>query len=320
MKLFIKKNLLFFLPLALLSYPLDLLISSRLKESNTSLGEYEVWSDIYRGSIDAEIAIYGSSRAWVHLNPQIFESKLKKPTYNLGIDGHSFHLQYLRHKEYFKFNKHPKMIILSLDVFTLSKRTELYNYSQFSPYMLWNKTIFDFTSSYKGFSRLDYFIPLIRYKGEKNFSEHLFESDTSSYRYKGFKGFDRKWNTNLEDAKKTKTSNYISVDSNTVKLFKKFIRDVQKEGVRLVFVYTPEYIEGQDFTENRGEVISFYSSLSKSYEVPFLNYSDSLLSYRKELFYNTLHLNEKGANIFTEKFIADLEVLKYLTESKIREK
>lgn len=65
MKRVIKKIFLFYLPIILLSYPLDKSISNYLKQSNKCYGEYEVWNDIYSGKINADIAIYGSSRAWV---------------------------------------------------------------------------------------------------------------------------------------------------------------------------------------------------------------------------------------------------------------
>ena len=52
-------------------YVTDVVISSVLKGASGRAGEMEVWNDIYYNNIDADLAIYGSSRAWVQINPEI---------------------------------------------------------------------------------------------------------------------------------------------------------------------------------------------------------------------------------------------------------
>jgi hypothetical protein len=309
MKKFLNKILFFIAPLIvstiILSVPLDLAISKVLKDKALYAAEFEVWNDIFESKIDAEIAIYGSSRAWVHLNPMLFEKKLNKKTYNFGIDGHNFWLQYLRHKEYFEYNKHPKLIICSLDIYTLTKREDLYNLNQFLPYMLWNNDLYEYTHSYSGFTSCDYYIPLKRYIGNINFADLI--ASTTKQRYNGFKGMDLAWNTDLKKANISKPNYRVKLDNTSILLFKQFINEMKKENVNLIFVYTPEYIEGQTFVKNRNEIISLFDKISKEYNIPFFNYSDNAISYDKSLFYNTLHLNKKGADIFTEMFIKDLE-------------
>ena len=104
MKQFLKKIVLFILFTFLLAYPLDIIISNQLKKSNSyARGEYSVWNDLFEGKIDSEIVIYGSSRAWVHINPELLENSFGRSSYNLGIDGHNFRLQYLRHKTLLKY-------------------------------------------------------------------------------------------------------------------------------------------------------------------------------------------------------------------------
>jgi hypothetical protein len=317
MKNFIKNILFFIAPIIILSYPLDLVISNVLKsKAQLCVGEYGVWNDILESKIDAEIAIYGSSRAWVHFNPVIFEKELHQKTYNFGIDGHHFHLQYLRHKEYFKYNTHPKIIIFSVDIFTLAKKKDLYNLNQFLPYMLWNDDFYEYTCSYNGFNSSDYYVPLKRYFGNINLSDIC--ASTTKRRCNGFAGIDKKWNTDLKKAKASKPSYRIILDSTSILLFKQFINEMKKEDVRLIFVYTPEYIEGQAFVKNRNDIISVFDEISKKYNIPFFNYSCSDISYNKSLFYNTQHLNKKGADIFTVRFINDFKKYKSKTTTNIK--
>ena len=142
MKYFILKFSIFSLILLVISLGFDVFVSSRIKKSpSLAKGEYSVWNDIYEGKINSDLVIYGSSRAWVHFNPELLTNTFKIPTYNLGIDGQNFLLQYFRHKELLRFNKRPKIILHSLDIFTFSKKTKLYNFEQFFPYMLYNINI-----------------------------------------------------------------------------------------------------------------------------------------------------------------------------------
>ena len=137
MKKFIKNLVLFIAPIIILAFPLDYYISKKLADSNSfAYGHSYIWKDIYNGNLNADILIYGSSRASTQINPQLFGDKLGESCYNLGLEGHNFWLSEFRHQEILKHNKKPKHIILSLDTFSLEKRPDLFNYEQFLPYML----------------------------------------------------------------------------------------------------------------------------------------------------------------------------------------
>jgi hypothetical protein len=106
MKKFVLKIFIFLLPILLLPYPIDIIFSKYLSESKYyAKGEVKVWKDIYDGKINSDCVIYGSSRAWRHISPQIIKDSLLVSSYNLGVDGLNFPIQYLRHKELLKYNK-----------------------------------------------------------------------------------------------------------------------------------------------------------------------------------------------------------------------
>lgn len=312
MKKFLLKIFYFVLPFILLALPLDYGISYFLSQSNQHPGEIEVANDIYNSKANCEVAIYGSSRAWLHISPQIISDSLGLTTYNFGIDGHNFWLQYLRHLELIRYNNKPKKIILSVDIFSLQKRVDLYNPDQFLPYMLWNKNIQEFTGSYIGYNKLDYSIPLIRYAGKfqalKTSIKMLIDnSPHKRYRNNGYLGMEREWNTNLETAKANQKFYEIQLDQRSIELFKSFIQECKNMDIDLIMVYTPEYIEGQKFVSNREKVICIYKEISDKYKLPFYNYSKDTICFDRSLFYNSSHLNKKGSEIFSKKFAHDLK-------------
>ena len=301
------------LPLLLISFPLDLLFSEALSENRSFPGEYEVWNDIYQGDINCDMAIYGSSRAWVQIDPKILSDALGKEVYNFGMDGHNFRLQYLRHLEYMKSNKKPSHIVMNVDIFTLEKRMDLYQQEQFLPYMLWDKNMRSFTANYEGFSKADYYVPFFRYLGRyetiKETASHLFDSkkDTTFFRNKGYRGFDKKWNKAVDSLLASEDKYAINFHEPTVKLFDQFINECIENNIKITLVYAPEYIDGQSFVANRQEAINYFRMISQKYTVTFLDYSQDELSFMKDQFYNASHLNKRGAELFSEKLARDLK-------------
>ena len=304
----------FILPICILLYPTDYLISKYLAKSNNyGEGEVKVWEDIYSDNINSDLLIYGSSRAWVHIDPQIIEDSLHISSYNLGIDGHNFGLQYLRHKELMRYNKKPKYILLSLDIFSLQKNIGLYNFQQFLPFLLWNKNIYKYTYSYEGFSIFDYNIPMIRYLYNTSALIAALKSFTNvrntSVRNKGYMGMNYTWNLDLDHAKSQYNTYEVKFDPLLTKQLEQFIKECNADNIKLILLYTPEYIQGQNFVKNREAMILKYRYFAQKHRLEFLDYSGDELSMQKQFFYNAQHLNKNGAEIFTRKLIKDIKLL-----------
>ena len=305
MKRIVIRLIIFCLPIIILVYPLDLLISNGLRYSTYSDGEIETWSDLYNGELNSEHLFYGSSRAWVHFSPSIMEEETELPFYNMGVDAHNFYMQYLRHQELLKYNLKPKMIVCGLDMASLEKRTDLYNKNMFLPFMLWNKSIEKTALTYEGFSKTDFIIPLYRYIGQfdaiKSGIKYYINPD-DRFRYKGYKGRDETWNSDLSQVGSFK----INLDSISVQLFQNFIKECKLDSISLILVYTPEYVEGQNLVKNRSEIMDMYNKWAEKYNIPFLDYSNDSISYHKEYFYNAMHMNKTGSELFTRKLAKDL--------------
>ena len=271
MKKFIFRSLVLGGVLFLLLCIADFGISNVLRNSNGPRGEGQVWNDIYQGNVNADLAIYGSSRAWVQISPSILKDTLDVNVYNFGLNGHSFWLQYLRHIEYLKYNEKPSTIVLSVDVFSLAKRKDLYLYEQFLPNMLWNNNIKHYTQSFLGFETIDYFVPLLRYKGEFDFIKKTYKKrHRAPLRHLGYKGIDEKWDSLLEK-KRAENKNYKSaIDMGTMELFYKFIEECNKKDIHLIFVYAPEHITGQNFVQNRDEIIHIFEEAATQNNIPIL--------------------------------------------------
>lgn len=304
------------------AYPLDLLISYILKQSNAFPAEYEVMNDIYDGKAETELSIYGSSRAWVHIDPRILEDSTGMKTYNFGNDGHNFPMQYLRHKEILKNLPHPKLILLVIDFYSLYKEDSLYNSKQYLPYMLWNKDIEHYTSAYVAFDPIDYKMPLIRYFGKEavlwNCINVLIGRDgRNKLRYKGYCGTERTWIYHESEVKEQAQSRIWQTDSNILKMLNQFLDECKQSNTDVIFVYAPEYAAVKKFVPNYQHMLDTIQSIAYAHHLEFLDYSNAAINHNEKYFYNATHLNKTGAEIFSKSLASDVK--RYLeTKAKLQ--
>lgn len=310
---FVTRIFIFASILVLFSYPIDHFVSQNLKKSETvAYGEIAVWEDIFNGNINSDIIIYGSSRAWAHINPQLIQDSLGISCYNLGIDGHNIWLQYLRHKLLLKYNRNPQIIILSVGPFTLGNQEELYNYQQFLPY-IFEEDVNEYISRYRGFSYFDFRVPLIRYCGEteavcKAVMIFFGLGSNSEYRERGYRGIEASWNADFENARNEAKEYVISLYKPSIELLRTFLSECKQKNISVMMVYTPMYMSGQKYIANMNEIITLYENISQEYSIPFIDYSDNEICKHKEYFYNSIHMNIIGSTIFTNIYIGEIRV------------
>lgn len=96
----------------------------------------------------------------------IIDSVLGVNSYNSGISGHDFYMHYSRYALYKKPPKIPKLLIQIISNGTLSKRSDLYHLAQFLPYI--DDPIIENTAqNYIALTFFDYYLPFVRYFGDK---------------------------------------------------------------------------------------------------------------------------------------------------------
>lgn len=290
----------------------DLTFSHLIKKNKSGFsGEFTVWNDIYNSAISCDIAVYGSSRAWRHIDPSILNDSLSMQVYNFGADGQRFNTQYIRHEMYTKNNPLPKYIIHSVDLWTLDVQAEMYNHYQFLPYMFWNQNLKNHLENISQFKTLDFYVPMIRYYGTGNAHVEAFIKDMlkrdEGLRVNGFKGSDLKFNVDVVNSNVIIDKSNSSQDKIDIKRYEEFILECKKMDIELILVYSPEYKDSKNSLTNRDSVIAMYSKLCKKYDLIFLDYTLSPLCENKENFFNMTHLNKVGASLFSQMLAHDLK-------------
>lgn len=277
---------------------------------------------IFSGEINADLIINGSSKAWYQVSPHTLDSVLNSNSYNLGMSGTEFIPQKLVYDLYLKYNKKPKIVIQIVDNNILKKNQELYGYMKFVPY-LDNNEIKKVTKTYKGFSFPDYYIPFSRYCGKTNFNFVINEflnivspDLKKGAKYKGYLGENKNWDNSFYEFTKINKDKkrLMKMDIQSMQLFENYIVECKKNKINIFLVYPPHYYKYYKYIKNQDEIISYYKKISKKYQVPFLDYSNDVISCSTEYFYNSQHLNKKGAELFTKVLARDiLEEIKLKT-------
>ncbi|GHT04081.1 hypothetical protein AGMMS49525_10040 [Bacteroidia bacterium] len=302
-------KVLFFATLLLAgAFAIDFMLEKGLKKTGT--GEFSTWNAIFSSNINADAIILGSSRALVQIDPEILDTTLHVNAYNLGMDGYPFSMQYVRYKIFEKYNKKPKLIIQNVDFMTLFRGTPI-NKVQFAPYM--HEDVLKKELEAMGISETERHVPASSYYSEyativKGVSEFFNLKHFPSERYKGYFGQDKTWDG--VDFQKRLAQDSIVAEKNPeiVNLFDSFLKECEASGVQMVLVFSPQYIKMTEFTKNRDTEMQLYRSFAEKYNIQFLDYSDDPLCYDTTYFYNAMHLNKKGAELFSLKLAKDIEI------------
>lgn len=301
----------FFITLFLASIALvlvDVYYSNQLKKMALFSGEVQEWNQINEGKTNAELAVFGSSRAFIQINPKILEEETKLNAYNFGLNGSKFKMQLYRFNLYLNHNPKPKIVVWNLDTFSFSHIDEVFQPNQYVPFMLWNRDLYKALDEYKSTNMWDFILPLYRYRDQVYWKDQITRSKKEKlgkdglFRKEGFMSYNRKWDVDWAKMKK-KNSDF---DFSDYELLEKLISKCEQENIQLIFTIAPEFYKGQDYMLNRDEVINRYKTTLEKHHLPLLDYSNDSISFDQKYFYNTTHMNYKGADAFTKELAKDL--------------
>lgn len=318
MKQFIIRITLFILiPIPFL-YGLNYMVDKGLKRSNYIY--YAEWNDLFNGKINADMLICGSSRAWKDISPAILDSTLSLNSYNLGMDGTHFSIQYDRVKMYLRYNKPPKYIIQTMDFTSFAESNSMDNQLQLMPY-LDEPMVIELTAKYRDHYTLpERFFPLFKYnnllpvitEGIKSYFGH----GIAPCKYKGFQAQDKQWDYSFDKyIKRSPRPVNVHVAGYSVNRFYDYLQYCNKRGIKVIVVFPPVYHEFIHYCKNSEYILNILKKGTDRYGVSFLNYSGDTLGNTREYFYNSQHLNKKGAEAFSIKLANDLKKVIQLPSS-----
>ena len=305
MKKFLSQMLFLTFILLILAVVFDVLLTTKALRSRTS--PFATWNDLYQRKIDADVLVMGSSRAFVQFNPAIIDTVLHTNSYNLGMDGRAADSQILKYKVFrHKGNSKPKLIIYEVSHGTMQKSNG-YEREQFVPY-LHDPYLWRLCHEQESFNMADCVLPSWRYLGQRTFIRNiLFPTEGSEYDtplYKGFRSYDRKWSGR---GLRQQASVSYTKDTAVIRQFRDFLAECRRDSIPVVLVTSPFYIGGTRKMADSTGMHAMFAQIANDFNIPYLDYTYDDLSYDTTYFYNTMHLNKVGADLFSQKVARDID-------------
>lgn len=300
---------------AVLAVVLHLSITWSLRRVN--IGDLGAFNHAMQGRVNADIVVSGSSRAFRHYDPRVLARITGLSVFNLGLNASQIDLQLGVFKEYLRQNKKPRILIQNLDIqsFILTKPGDIFDPARYIPYL-------GETEIYSTLDRIDgriwrwRYLPLYAYATEDTTFTWMVGFQTAigvgsrEPCYDGFSPVEKSWSNDFDLFKRAHPNGIdVYIDLGGIATLKSLVELCRRENIRLILVYSPQYLEMIGLTRNRTEIFGLFASISQQNGINFLDYSRSTISENKENFYNSQHLNKRGAEMFSEDLAQRLVTL-----------
>lgn len=253
-------------------------------------------------STRAEVLIFGSSTANHHYAPGAFENRAHLSFYNTGRDGNTIFYNYSILQGALR-RYSPKIVVLDLNRGEFKENPESYDrLSSLLPYYNNHpkiRSIIELKSPYEKYKLLSKIYP---------FNSMLFTIAVGTTDYnksreyindkEGFVPLNRLWKREIT----TDTSHVkYALDPNKTKVFKSFITDCINSNVKLYIFVSPIF---EKYTYKDPSIV-VAQRIANEFKIPFYDFSgDTSFLNHIGMFADILHLNGKGAKIYSNK-VAD---------------
>ncbi len=294
MKLFVCKVAAFILIMVVLDVAFGYagrFIQANAKGGATARNEY-----ICR-KMDSDVVVFGSSRCTHHYIPAIIEDSLCLSCYNAGTDGNGIILFFAKWK-ILSSRYNPKMIIYDVqESYDLLRDDNTKYLGDLRTYyempgvdsVMWSV---DDMEKYKMHSWM--------YRYNSIWLQMLSDNiDPLSSDEMGFVGID---GTMAFDPGEHHYPDKVEYDPLKLYYLERLILDCQEKGVALVFCLSPMY------KARKTDLFSPLYALCAKYQVPLFDYySDSRFTQKRDYFFDSVHMNRKGAMKYTSEIASQIK-------------
>ncbi len=254
----------------------------------------------------ADILIFGSSRALHHYVPDIFEDSLSLSAYNTGRGGQFFFYQTAILKSILK-RYTPKIIVLDFSGSFEKDQEEYDRLSCLLPYY-WDhseiRKYVDLRSPFEKIKLISHIYPynsLFMDIAIGNLKKYLVKEPDK----KGFEVLNKQIKIEIDSLD---SSFENDIDENKLMAFEEFLSLARSAGSNVFVIYSPVY-----YLYDEDPSIAICNDLCKKENVPFYDFSkDPMFLNKKELFADKIHVNQSGAILFSQLVVNKIKKVKDL--------
>jgi hypothetical protein len=274
---------------------------------------FAVWDQLLAGRINSDVLVVGGSVALVGVDCDVLSARLGGSCFNIGLDGSPANLQRPYVETYLAHNRRPRVAVVNVDMATSGELKTPYDLAQYLPYLR-EKPIAESLNRYVDVWKFRY-VPLytFTYLGLNETMNAIRGlavrdvADVDRVALHGFRPEDLPWDGTFEAYRADHPDGVVIPESGAgMDEFVRMIAMLRSRGTRVVLTASPEWAGGQWMERNRASLMRTYATIAREANAPLLDYSGSELARDKSLFYNSQHLNRRGAALFTRMLANDL--------------
>jgi len=259
-------------------------------------------------STNAEMLVFGSSRANHHYVPEIFEGELDVSFYNTGRDGNFILYNYAIFKTILdRYN--PKIVIFDINPSELNYSITSYDrLSNLLPYISQNNSITEIIQYRSPFEKIKLLSSIYPYNSLLT-TIFIGNLTVNKSRKADVKGYVPIFKQKSDIQPKVFDTLLCNLDTLKINCLEKVLRLCRQHDVQLIFVQSPSLIS---YTYNVAE--KYLQSFIAQNKGIYLNYNnDSFFLSNPRYFADASHLNDSGARRFSELLVEQLYPIIYPT-------
>jgi len=260
---------------------------------------------VMRGEVQADVIISGSSRAMYHYDPRIIEAATHMKVYNIGRNGTKLHEQLDFLRLYLRRNTRPTMLIQNLDLASLQENDDVTDPKQYVAWLGDEEVYLPLVrrKRYYFFYRWCPLLALAATGGARQAVEGLLGLDgAAATELKGYEPQSLVWTRDFEAFRARYPSGLDwKIDPAKERSLMELVEFCESNNVRPILVYSPDYRVTQAFFHARERTVRAFAGIARRYGISYWDYSADPICGEKAYFYNSQHLNYKGAAAFSSK-------------------
>jgi hypothetical protein len=272
-------------------------------------GIYNKYNTIFLKQNNYNTIMMGSSRMFMHLDNNLFDSLCHTQSYNIGLPGATTRMTFACLKGYLNYSSAPKTAFLELDYHISHLTTDtVYNFSTYIPYLSNQSFYKQLKSIDRRFSQFKYnpFVTL-PYLGISSLSASLNGWFHRPGYYDNYfeQGFFK--NELMDDYNHVGAYNKFGViSSETSSYLDSIVYLCKQNKTQLIFTISPAYKNAGISIPTHKNVIQQFKQIAQQYQLPVLDYSkDTSICNQKKYFEDNYHMFYSGARLYTQKIAQD---------------
>jgi hypothetical protein len=268
---------------------------------------------LYESGDRPDVIFLGSSRVLNDIDPRIIDSVLGTRSYNLGAEQVTIPEMRMLFNVCLECGKRPRVLVVNLDPATFQVDVPVYDFTDILYYSARDTVVYNSMAEIQDVYACRWKYPFYRLqqltsindgfkvqallKSKEAFRKEVHAADQLSPGITYANGYIADYNQYEESYVHPFD---VEFQEKGLDLLQDIIDTCRRRRIRVVFVTAPMYFVYREKFLNSSAVLSRVSELARRDSIPYLNLiDDSLLTRHKEDFFNFVHLNAHGAELYS---------------------